>query len=104
MSKKGLHIDRKSRKVWIDGRLMPDRLSKNEVTLMLYLASRHEEQCSREETVRVVYGKAYDSSDGERLDAMVGRIRKKIGDREWPHRFLITEHRRGHRLLGYSDE
>ena len=104
MSTQGLRIDKKSRKVWVDGKPMPNKLAKNEVKFLLYLASRQGVLCSRGEVVMVVYGKVYDRSDDERLDAMVGRIRKKVGDKERPHRFLITEHRQGHRLLGYIDE
>jgi DNA-binding response OmpR family regulator len=83
---------------------MPDKLARNEVKFMRYLASRHEALCSREEVVLAVYGEMYDRSDDERLDAMVGRIRRKIGDKGRPHRFLITVHGQGHRLLGYIDE
>lgn len=104
MPTQGLRIDEKSRKVWVDGKLMPEKLAKNEEKFVRYLASRHGAICSRAEVVLTVYGKVYDHSDDERLDAMVGRIRRKIGDKERPHRFLITAHRQGHRLLGYSDE
>lgn len=103
MSTQGLRIDWQSRKVWVDGHLMPERLSKHEIAFMRYLASHRDVRCSRKETVPVVYGKVYDFSDAERLDAMVGRIRRKIGDKERPHRFLITEHKHGHLLLGYID-
>ena len=104
MSTQGLRIDEKSRKVWVDGKLMPTRLARNEVKFMRYLASRHEALCSRAESVLVMYEKVYDRSDDERLDALVGRIRRKIGDKVRPHRFLITEHGKGHRLLGYIDD
>ncbi len=100
----GLYIDKESRKVWVDGKLTPNKLSRNEVKFLHYLASRHTALCSREEIVLAVYGTAYDRSDDELLDAMVGRIRRKIGDKERPHRFLITEQRRGYRLLRYIEE
>lgn len=104
MSTQGLRIDKKNRKVWVDGKPMPGKLARNEMKFLHYLASCHEALCSRAEVVMAVYGKVYDRSDDERLDAMVGRIRKKVGDKERPHRFLITVHGQGHRLLGYIDE
>jgi two-component system, OmpR family, response regulator RegX3 len=99
----GLYIDVTSRCVWVDGIQRPYRLSKSECKLMLYLASRDGEICSREETVFAVHRSIYQGKiDDGRLDAMVERIRKKIGDESRSPRFLRTVHRLGHRLDGYN--
>jgi len=98
----GLVIDKASRCVWVDGKLRPGKLTEKECTLVLYLASRKGETCSREETVRAVYQSTYQAEiDDDRLDAVVGRARRKIEDNPRSPRFLITVNRRGHRLRGF---
>jgi DNA-binding response OmpR family regulator len=98
----GLHIDKRSRRVWVDGQLQPHRLSTDECKLLLFLASRNSEICSRAETVFAVYGTAYDATDDSRLDALVGHVRRKIGDDPRSPRFLHTIYHGGHQLLGYK--
>lgn len=96
---RGLFIDKGSRRVWIDGKLRQDKLTEKEFALVLYLASRDGEICSRQETVRAVYQCAYHAKiDDDRLDAVVGRVRRKIGDNSRYPRFLQTVNRHGHRL------
>ena len=71
----GLFIDKASRRVWVDGKLRPGRLTQKECTLVLYLASRKGETCSREETVRAVYLSTYQAEiDDDRLDAVWGAL------------------------------
>jgi len=84
---------------------MPERLSKRELKLILYLASRLGKLCSRPETMLAVEGTTYDpDADAQRVDAMIERVRRKIGDTERPWRFLFTHHARGHHLEGYIGE
>jgi DNA-binding response OmpR family regulator len=98
----GLYIDKRSRQVWVDGQLQPHRLSTDECKLLLFLASRNGEICSRAETVPAVYGITYDATDDSRLDALVGHVRRKIGDDPRSPRFLHTIYHGGHQLLGYK--
>ncbi len=99
----GLYIDVTSRCIWVDGIQRPYKLSKSECKLLIYLATRDGEICSREETVLAVYQSIYQGKfDDGRLDAMVAHIRKKIGDESRSPRFLRTVHRLGHRLDGYN--
>ncbi|TMD60027.1 MAG: winged helix-turn-helix transcriptional regulator [Chloroflexi bacterium] len=99
----GLYIDKRSRRVWVDGHLRPQKLSVDECKLLLFLASCNGEICSRAETVYAVYGTGYDpKSDDGRLDALVGHVRKKIGDDPRSPRFLHTIYHGGHQLLGYK--
>jgi DNA-binding response OmpR family regulator len=99
----GLYIDKRSRRVWVDGQLQPHRLSTDECKLLLFLAARNGEICSRAETVFAVYGITYDAEvDDGRLDALVGHTRKKIGDDPRSPRFLHTVYHGGHQLLCYK--
>lgn len=103
MPTEGLYVEKSSGRVWVDGHLRPDRLSKREVKFILHLAACREKISSRQESVKAVFGTEYDPADDQRLDAMVGRIRRKIGDTTRPPRFLFTFHARGHCLQGYIE-
>ncbi len=103
MPTEGLYVEKSSGKVWVDGQLRPKRLSKREVKFILHLAACQEKISSREESVKTVYETKYDPADDQRLDAMVGRIRRKIGDPAHSPRFLFTLHARGHALKEYSE-
>lgn len=97
----GLYIDKKTRKIWVDGHERPDHLSRRELKLMMYLASHHGKMCTREDTLFAIEGTSYHSdTEGERFDAMIKRLRRKLGDTERPWRFLITDHHHGHHLEG----
>jgi len=99
----GLYIDKRSRRVWVDGHLRPQKLSVDECKLLLFLASRNGEICSRAETVSAVYGASYETElDDGRLDALVGHTRKKIGDNPRSPRFLETIYKLGFRLSGFK--
>jgi DNA-binding response OmpR family regulator len=99
----GLYIDGKSRSIWVDGKLRPDKLTDKECKLVLFLASCNGAICTRKETVRAIYECVYDAKiDDGRLDAVVGRARKKIEDNPRDSRFLLTINRHGHRLQGYN--
>jgi DNA-binding response OmpR family regulator len=98
-----LYIDKRSRRVWVDGQVQPHRLSTDECKLLLFLAVRNGEICSRAETAFAVYGTAYNAEvDDGRLDALVGHTRKKIGDDPRSPRFLHTIYHGGHQLLVYK--
>ena len=102
---RGLNLDGKSGCIWVDGKQKPGKLTVKECKLVLFLASRNGAICTREETVRVIYECDYDAQiDDGRLDAVVGRARKKIEDNPRDPRFLITINRHGHRLQGYNGE
>jgi len=98
MPTEGLYVEKSSGRVWVDGHLRPERLSRREVKFTLYLAACQGMICSRAESVKAVFGTKYEPADDQRLDAMVGRIRRKIGDTARPPRFLLTFHARGHCL------
>lgn len=98
MSTEGLYVEKASGRVWVDGHLKPEHLSQREITFIFHLATCQGKTCSREESVKAVYETQYDPADDQRLDAMVGRIRRKIGDTAHPRRFLLTLHACGHCL------
>ncbi len=101
--KEGIYIEKTTRRVWVDGILRPGKLSVSECNLLLFLASRNGEICSREETVFAVYRCKYQPEiDDGRLDALVEHARNKIEDNPHSPRSLLTVYGAGHQLMGYS--
>ncbi|MBV9229612.1 MAG: winged helix-turn-helix domain-containing protein [Chloroflexi bacterium] len=101
----GLQIDFSRRQVWVDGVLQPGHLTPKEFKLLRYLATHANEVCSREEITRAVYDQEYTSKrDDARLDAVVERARRCIGDDPREPRFLETVRAMGHRLNEYLGE
>jgi DNA-binding winged helix-turn-helix (wHTH) protein len=102
---RGLRLDPMRQRLWIDGAMQAVHLTANEFKLLSFLALHAGEICSREETTRAVYGGEYNAiSDDARLDALVERARKKIGDSTKSPRFLETVRGIGHRLNEYLGE
>jgi hypothetical protein len=101
----GLELDTTRLCVWVDGSMQTKRLTAKEVKLLRFLALHAGEVCPREETTNAVYGELYNSQrDDARLDALVERTRKKIGDNSRSPRFLETVRGMGHRLNQYLGE
>jgi|GEM_PF-2097001 len=101
----GLQLDITNRRVWVDGILQPGHLTPREFALLTCLAAHASEICSREATTRAVYGEVYNPGpDDARLDALVERARKHIGDDPRSPRFLETVRGLGHRLNEYLGE
>ena len=101
----GLQLDLARQQVWIDGILQTKHLTVMEFRLLRFLASHSGDICPREETTQAVYGDRYlAKDDAARLDALVERARKSIGDTSRPPRFLETIRGVGHRLNDYVGE
>ena len=102
---RGLQFDTPRQQVWVDGMLRPFVLTRTEMKLLCFLAQHQSKICPRQDTVEHVYGTPYHlEMDNDRLDAMIRRVRKKIGDSTHAPRFLITIHGVGHRLDEYVGE
>ncbi|GHO94642.1 hypothetical protein KSF_046900 [Reticulibacter mediterranei] len=101
----GLKLNLLRHEVWIDGTLRTNFLTNKEFQFLRFLAAHAGQVCSREETTKAVYGNLYQPEhDDARLDALVERVRKSIGDAERPPRFIETVRGTGHRLHEYLDE
>jgi two-component system phosphate regulon response regulator PhoB len=87
-----LRVDRGAHRVWVDGREV--QLSAMEWRLFLYLFDAREQVRTREELLRDVWGIAEDA-ETRSLDAMVKRLRGKLGD---AGRLLWTVRGVGYRL------
>lgn len=98
--RRGLQLDRVNRRVYINGRPIPKPLSQRAFRLLEFLSLHANRVCSREEISKAVYGDAYcPDRDDARLDALIERTRKQLGDDQRQSRFLKTVRGIGHRLL-----
>lgn len=99
---RGIQLDPATRHVYIDGKLVSRRLSKKEMQLLELLASEPGRVFRREEITWAIYGEKHaPHRDDERLDALVERSRRHIGDKPRNSRFLETIRGVGHRLNEY---
>lgn len=101
----GLQLDIARQQVWVDGELQTSHLTAKEFKLLRFLAEHAGEVCPREDTTSAVYGELYNPrQDDARLDALVERARRNIGDEARPPRFVETIRGMGHRLNEYLGE
>jgi DNA-binding winged helix-turn-helix (wHTH) protein/nucleoside-triphosphatase THEP1 len=92
----GLCIDRKSQRVYVDGRVVRIR-GKYPYRALVYLAEHEGEVVSRDELAEAIYGVDHYMGSNDSIDSIISRIRKDLGEKR-PYRFLKTIHGRGYRL------
>ena len=100
----GIRIDEPNRRVWVNGRRVS--LSRQSYELLLTLYQRPNQLFTRKELGVRIFGDKYDdsdknpyrSSDINRLNTAIFRLRKEIEDDPKHPRFLITEQTGGYRL------
>ena len=88
-------IDNRLRKVWLDGQLLQEPLSPLEFRLLEYLARHTSAVCKRKDVLDALYPEeAFHGNTDQRLNAILSRLRKALGESCRKPRYLIT-HRRG---------
>lgn len=97
-SSEGIVVDRRQRRVWVDGRLLPGQLPPLEFNLLAYLAERAGSVCLREEILGALYPEERLEANDERIDTLLKRLRDSIGDDGRNPRHLITHRGVGVRL------
>ncbi|MCS6882409.1 MAG: winged helix-turn-helix domain-containing protein [Oscillochloridaceae bacterium] len=97
-SSEGIVVDRRQRRVWVDGRLLPGPLPPLEFSLLTYLAERAGTVCPREEILSALYPEERLEANDERIDTLLKRLRDSIGDDGRNPRHLITHRGVGVRL------
>jgi DNA-binding winged helix-turn-helix (wHTH) protein len=97
LEKRRLMMDKRSRRVWVNEKEMVPPLSVAQFTLLELLYLRDGLVVPREEAVKKIWGEeeAYGISD-QALDALVRRLRDRLGETDKDHEYIITI--RGHGL------
>lgn len=97
LEKRRLHMDMRSRRVWVNEREINPPLSVAQFTMLDLLYRRDGLVVPREEMVKAIWGEeqAYGISD-QALDALVRRLRDRLAEADPHHEYVITV--RGHGL------
>lgn len=97
---RGIHIDRSSRTVLVDGRRVPLPGQAYKILLGLYENSNH--VCTRQQIMEQFLGEKYDETDESqmrRLNTAIFRLRERIEDDPHHPRYLLTESGGGYYLV-----
>jgi len=86
-----IRLDKKSGKVWVEGRAISD-LTPGEFTLLSYLFERRGEVCSRDELEALYPGKS------QNVDTLMDQLRGKIESAPRRPKYVITVRGRGFKL------
>lgn len=93
----GVCIDLNTGQVFVDGKAIDEKISDLRYRALVYLAENAGRIVSRDELFQKLYNENYVPTD-QSLDALINRIRKALGDRTKPPKYLETIHGRGFRM------
>ena len=101
----GLWLDRDRREVWVHGTRLAPPVSRAQFRLLSLLEEQAGRVYSREEVVRAVWPE--DESLGvsdETIDALVGRLRRRIASADPSHSYIVTVRGHGFKLVQPREE
>jgi DNA-binding response OmpR family regulator len=96
----GVWLDLAAQDVWVDGQRLSPQLSSAQFKLLQLLAGRLDQLCSRAEIVAAVWPAAADGVSDEAIDALIKRVRARLGEAPGGQRYLTTLRGRGLILHG----
>lgn len=97
---KGLVIDQEKREVWVRGKKLTPPVSKAQFALLALLSETPGRVYSRDEIVAGVWPEnAIEGVSDETIDALVGRLRRRIAAVDPDHRYVVTVRGHGFRLV-----
>lgn len=97
---RGLEIDRERREVWVKGKKLTPPVSKAQFRLLALLYEKPGRVYSRDEIVGAVWPQnAIEGVSDETIDALVGRLRRRIAVVDPDHRYIVTVRGHGFKLV-----
>ncbi|HEY1012392.1 MAG TPA: FHA domain-containing protein [Herpetosiphonaceae bacterium] len=96
----GVWLDPATEDVWVDGRCLAPPLSSVQWALLRFLDERRDQLCSRAAIAAAVWPDAHDGISDEAIDALVKRVRARLGEAPGGQRYLSTIRGRGLILQG----
>lgn len=97
---RGLAIDRERREVWIKLEKLTPSVSKAQFRLLSLLAEKPGRVYSRDEIVAAVWPEnAVQGVSDETIDALVGRLRRRIAAVDPNHSYIVTVRGHGFKLV-----
>jgi DNA-binding response OmpR family regulator len=91
----GIWLDHAAQDVWVDGQRLSPQLSPAQFKLLQLLVERLDQLCSRAEIVAAVWPAAADGVSDEAIDALIKRVRARLGEAPAGQRYLTTLRGRG---------
>ena len=92
-----LHLDNRSRRVWVHRQELLPPLSVQQFSLLQVLYDKKDQVVSRQELVEAIWGSEVAEGVSEQaVDALVRRLRDRLGSVDPDHAYIITV--RGHGL------
>jgi hypothetical protein len=91
----GIWLDAAAQDVWVDGQRLSPQLSPAQFKLLQLLVERIDRLCSRAEIVGAVWPTAADGVSDEAIDALIKRVRARLGEIPDGQRYLTTLRGRG---------
>ncbi len=96
----GLWIDHEAREVWVRGQKLSPPVSKAQFRLLTLLQQKLGRVYSRDEIVATVWPRdALAGVSDETIDALVGRLRRRIVALDPDHRYIVTVRGHGFKLV-----
>ena len=101
----GLWVDVDRREVWVRGTRLAPQVSKAQFRLLTLLREQPGRVYSRDEIIAAVWpeDEGHGVSD-ETIDALVGRLRRRIADIDPDHRYVVTVRGHGFKFTQPWDE
>jgi len=97
---RGLGIDRETREVWVKGKKLHALVSRAQFSLLALLYEKPGRVYSRDEIVAAVWPEeAAEGVSDETIDALVGRLRRRIAAVDPHHRYIVTVRGHGFKLV-----
>lgn len=95
----GLQLDPAERQIYIHGQLVSPALSNQQYQLVARLAEQPGKVYSRSEIIEAVWpGDSAEGVTDDAIDALVRRLRQRLGEIEADHNFIVTVRGYGFRL------
>ena len=99
-----MRVDLDARRVWCAGEELTPALSRPQYRLLILLYLQSGDVCTREEVIRAVWPDAVGAGVTEQsIDALVRRLRDRLGECDPEHRYVETVRGHGFRLNNPQD-
>lgn len=91
----GVWLDAAAQDVWVDGQRLNPPLSPAQFNLLQALSARIDQVCSRADIVATIWPDAVEGVSDEAIDALIKRLRARLGEVHGGQRYLTTLRGRG---------
>jgi DNA-binding response OmpR family regulator len=91
----GIWLDREKQDVWVDGQCLNPKLSPAQYKLLEVLNGKKDRICSRSEIIAAVWPDICEGVSDEAVDALIKRVRARLGELQKGNQYLVTFRSRG---------